>query len=108
MICQRNLFTTSGDHHRKPQLSTMQRSIAPECSQAQWIHSIYGLENKVEEGMVGSGGVDHIGRRAVEIEERSAGGWGAISRRCQRSGMGRGPRGSMGVTLADFHSSGGK
>ena len=50
----------------------------------------------MEEGMVGSGGVDHIGRRAVEIEERSAGGWGAISRRCQRPGT---RRGSKRVTL---------
>ena len=49
----------------------------------------------------GSGMREIICRESREERRRSAGEWG-ISRTCQRPGMGRGPKGGKGVTLAEI------
>lgn len=49
-----------------------------------------------------------ICRESRGVRGESGGmGWGPFSRTCQSPGRGRGPRGSVGVSLAEIPSSGG-
>ena len=55
-------------------------------------------------GAAGCGGKSYVGK-AGDRERRSVLGIWTVSRMCQRPGMGRGPRGYMGATLAETPSS---